>query len=90
MGRIGVSRRTSSLLELPSYSFHHIGMNVSKSPTSGGNPMLLDKTVRQALSYAVDRQQLVELALAGHGEPGSVLLPVRLATGSCRSRRISS
>ena len=37
--------------------------------------MLLDKTVRQALSYAVDRQQLVELALAGHGEPGSVLLP---------------
>ena len=61
--------------ELPSYSFHHIGMNVSKSPTSGGNPMLLDKTVRQALSYAVDRQQLVELALAGHGEPGSVLLP---------------
>lgn len=62
-------------VELPSFSFHHIGMNVSTNPASTGNPLLLDKVVRQALSLGADRSQLVELALAGHGEPGSVLLP---------------
>jgi peptide/nickel transport system substrate-binding protein len=62
-------------VELESFSFHHIGMNVSTNPKSQGNPLLLDKTIRQALSLAVDRQQLVNLALAGHGLPGSVLLP---------------
>jgi peptide/nickel transport system substrate-binding protein len=35
----------------------------------------LDRQVRQALSLAVDRNQLVQIALAGHGLPGSVLLP---------------
>jgi peptide/nickel transport system substrate-binding protein len=62
-------------VSLPSFSFHHIGFNVSTDPASRGNPLLLDRTIRQALNYAIDRNQLVELALAGHGQPGSVLLP---------------
>jgi peptide/nickel transport system substrate-binding protein len=62
-------------LSLPSFSFHHIGINVSTNPDSGGNPLLLDRAVRQALSCALDRDQLVQIALAGHGQPGSVLLP---------------
>ncbi len=62
-------------VEMESFSFHHIGINVSKSPKSKGNPLLLDKTVRQALSYSLNRAQLVALALAGHGIPGSVQLP---------------
>ncbi len=62
-------------VEMESFSFHHIGINVSKNPKSGGNPLLLDQTVRQALGYALDRHQLVQLALAGHGIPGSVQLP---------------
>jgi peptide/nickel transport system substrate-binding protein len=62
-------------VSIPSFSFHHIGFNVSTAPGSKGNPLLLDTAIRQALSYAVDRDQLVELALAGHGQPGSVLLP---------------
>jgi peptide/nickel transport system substrate-binding protein len=62
-------------VELESFSFHHNGKYVSTNTKSQGNPMLLDKTIRQALSLAVDRQQLVNLALAGHGLPGSVLLP---------------
>ena len=57
------------------FSFHHIGLNVSSNPKSGGNPLLKDVNVRQALSLAVDRNQLVAIALAGHGKPGSVLLP---------------
>ena len=69
----GVSGLTA--VSLPGFSFHHIGMNVSAASDSKGNPLLLQKDVRQALSYAVDRNQLVQLALAGHGQPGSVLLP---------------
>jgi len=62
-------------VEMDSFSFHHIGFNVSKNSKSRGNKLLLDKTVRQALGYALDRSQLVQLALAGHGVPGSVQLP---------------
>lgn len=62
--------------ELPSFSFHHIGMNVSEDPNSKGNPLLKDKAVRQALGYALDRNQIVELAYAGYAEPGdSILMP---------------
>ncbi len=62
-------------VSLPSFSFHHIGMNVDTDPNSKGNPLLKDPVIRQALNYAVDREQLVQLALAGHGSVGSVLLP---------------
>jgi peptide/nickel transport system substrate-binding protein len=62
-------------VEMESFSFHHIGFNVSQSKKSGANPLIRDKTVRQALSYALSRQQLVDLCLAGRGLPGSSLLP---------------
>jgi peptide/nickel transport system substrate-binding protein len=62
-------------ISMESFSFHHIGINVSENPKSGGNPLLKDKAIRQALSYAVDRKQLVDVALAGHGTPGSSILP---------------
>jgi peptide/nickel transport system substrate-binding protein len=64
-------------VKLPGFSFHHIGFNVSDDPKtkSGGNPLLLDRTVRQAISLSLDRNQLVQIALAGHGTAGSVLLP---------------
>lgn len=62
-------------VEMDSFSFHHIGINVSNNPKSGGNPLLKDLVVRQALGYAVNREQLVSLALAGHGKPGGGILP---------------
>ena len=65
-------------ISLPSWSFHHIGLNVSDAATSKGNPLLKDKVIRQALSYAVDRNQLVQIALAGHGKPGSSIVPLGL------------
>jgi peptide/nickel transport system substrate-binding protein len=64
---------------MPSFSFHHIGINVSTAAGSKGNPLLKDKVIRQALSYAIDRNQLVQLALAGHGKPGSSIIPAGLA-----------
>ena len=65
-------------LSLPSFSFHHIGFNVSTNPKSGGNPLLRQLVVRQALEYATDRNQLVQLCLAGHGKPGDTIVPVGL------------
>lgn len=62
-------------VELESFSFHMIGFNCSQVPGSKGNKLLLDTRVRQALSCAVSRQQLVELALAGYGQPATGLLP---------------
>ena len=62
-------------VSLPGFSFHHIGINVSTNPKSGGNPLLMDLNVRQALALAVDRNQLVQIGLAGHGRPGDALLP---------------
>lgn len=63
-------------VSLDSFSFHMIGINSYDSEKSGGNPMLRDVTVRQALNYAVDRNQLVEIALAGHGNPGDTIIPL--------------
>jgi peptide/nickel transport system substrate-binding protein len=60
---------------MDSFSFHMIGFNCSEEPTSKGNPLLRDQAVRQALSCAVSRDQLVELALAGYGQPGVDLIP---------------
>ncbi|MBF6605197.1 MAG: ABC transporter substrate-binding protein [Chloroflexi bacterium] len=66
-------------VSLPSFSFHHIGFNVSSDPKSLGNPLLRDRNIRQALSYALDRNQLVQLALAGHGQPGDTIIPAGLS-----------
>lgn len=60
---------------LDAFSFHQIGINMDNSGKSLGNPMLLDKEVRRALNYAADRAKITEMALAGHGSPGSVLIP---------------
>ena len=65
-------------VSLPGFSFHHIGMNVSTESDSKGNPLLLQKELRQALSCATDRNQLVQIALAGHGQPGAGLIPPAL------------
>jgi peptide/nickel transport system substrate-binding protein len=65
-------------ISMPSFSFHHIGINVSTAPGSKGNPLLKDKSIRQALSNALDRNQLVQLALAGHGKPGNSIIPAGL------------
>jgi len=61
---------------LDSFSFHHIGINVWKNAKSKGNPLLLDKNVRQALGYALDRNQIAQIAYAGQAAPGnSILMP---------------
>jgi len=65
-------------VSVPSFSFHHIGFNVSDNPKSQGNPLLKDVVVRQALQDSADRNQFVQLCLAGHGQPGDSIIPAGL------------
>jgi peptide/nickel transport system substrate-binding protein len=62
-------------VEMDSFSFHMIGFNCSQKAGSKGSQLLKDQVVRQALSLAISRKQLVELALNGFGQPGTDLLP---------------
>ena len=57
-----------------SWRFAELGFNCYDDPDSMGNPALLDQTFRQALSRAVDKEKLCELAFQGHAEPGSTVI----------------
>jgi peptide/nickel transport system substrate-binding protein len=74
-----VGAESVKAVQLPSFSFHHIGFNVSDATGSKGNPLLKDPEIRRALSAAVDRNQLVQIALAAKGTVGSTLIPAGLA-----------
>lgn len=54
--------------------FTQIGINVWADPESGGNPLLRDKAVRQAIEYAIDKQKIIDMVYAGEGTEGTTLL----------------
>ena len=55
-------------------TFNYLCMNSYQSEYSQGNPVLRDEKFRQALNYAVNKQQLVDVAEFGYGTPGTTLL----------------
>jgi peptide/nickel transport system substrate-binding protein len=60
--------------------FDELAFNTGAALTNGtaigdGNPALKNKRVRQALSFAIDREALVERTLNGNGTPGSTVIP---------------
>ena len=46
-----------------------------KNNPGSGNPALRDPAVRTAISWAIDRQTIVDKVLAGYGEPGTTIVP---------------
>jgi peptide/nickel transport system substrate-binding protein len=46
-----------------------------KNNPGTGNPALRDPAVRTAISWAIDRQTIVDKVLAGYGEPGTTIVP---------------
>jgi peptide/nickel transport system substrate-binding protein len=67
-------------IQAANYDFSEIGFNTGAAladgtPIGDGHPALKDKRVRQAINYAIDRQVLVDKVLAGHGTPGSTVIP---------------
>jgi len=55
-------------------NWDYIGLNCYTGK-SHGNPVLLDKDFRTALEYAIDREELVDLAYGGHAWPGYTFMP---------------
>lgn len=58
-----------------SAGFTEIVINHWADAESKGNPLLRDKNIRKALSYAVDRQYLIDAVTFGYGEVGTTIVP---------------
>ena len=56
-------------------SFNTGGTGRDGQEYGGSTPALSDAAFRDALGYAIDQNALVEAVLAGHGEPGSTIIP---------------
>jgi len=54
-----------TLLELPPTRYYLLAFNVKEGGKK--HPAIDDPKVREAIDYAIDRQQLVDVALMGHG-----------------------
>lgn len=64
----------SKSVAAPGLGFHELGMNCYKSPKSKGDPLLLDKRIRVAIDWAIDKKAIAAVAMDGLAEPGSSLL----------------
>lgn len=62
-------------LNADSPSFTELSFNVWEDEDSLGNPLMLDRELRIAIEYAIDRQEIIDVALMGFGEVGSTLVP---------------
>jgi len=64
-----------TVLNADSPSLSELAFNVWQDPESLGNPLLLDRNIRIAIEYALDRQEMIDVAAMGYGEVGSTLIP---------------
>ena len=70
--------------EYKSVKLREMGFNCWDDPKSKGNPLLLDKTIRVACEYAIDKARIVEYAKNGYASVGQMLLPD--ATGKWQAK----
>ena len=54
--------------------FDEVCMNCYDSPNSLGNPVLRDPKFRQAISWAVDKQKIVDFAYGGYAKVGQGII----------------
>ncbi|WP_158598303.1 ABC transporter substrate-binding protein [Falsibacillus albus] len=60
------------------HGFTELAINTWGDPKSKGNPLLKDKSIRQAISYALDKKKIIDVAYSGQGTPGTTLIPPSL------------
>lgn len=60
------------------HGFTELSINTWKDAKSKGNPLLKIKEVRQAMSYAIDKEKLINIAYGGQAAAGSTLIPPSL------------
>lgn len=58
-----------------SAGFTEMVINHWADPKSKANPLLRDKNIRKAMSYAIDRKYLIDAVTSGLGEVGTTLVP---------------
>ncbi len=56
-------------------NFTQLGFNCWESEESLGNPLVLDPAIRLATDWALDKEEIVAIALNGLGTPGTALIP---------------
>ena len=67
----------STAVAAPALGFHELGFNCWTSSKSGGNPLLRDARIRQAINWAIDKPAIAEVAMGGLALPGtSVVSPL--------------
>lgn len=54
--------------------FTDIGFNCWTDPKSKGNKLILDKNIRQAIEWAINKQQIIDVAYSGEGTVGTTLI----------------
>ena len=57
------------------YDWDYLEFNCYDKASSMGNPVLRDWRFRNALNYAIDRQQLCSVAYGGLAAPGTTIIP---------------
>ncbi|HEY3905576.1 MAG TPA: ABC transporter substrate-binding protein [Streptosporangiaceae bacterium] len=56
-------------------AFNNGAATVSGKPIGNGNPVLRDLNVRRAISYALNKQQLVQHVFLGYAQPATTIIP---------------
>jgi len=64
----------TTVVSSPAIGFHEIGFNCWDDPKSKGNPLLKDVAIRQAVHWAIDKEQINELAMGGYATPATSLI----------------
>jgi peptide/nickel transport system substrate-binding protein len=54
--------------------FTQVGVNCWTDPASGGKPLLLDKTIRQAIELGINKQRIVDISYNGQGTIGTTMI----------------
>lgn len=54
--------------------FTQVGINCYEDSSSKGNPLLKDKTIRQAIEYSINKAQIIEMAYGGFAEEGTTMI----------------
>jgi len=69
------SEKDFKVLSNPTNAFTNLGINTWEDKASKGNPLLLNNDIKHAMSYAIDKQKIIDVAFSGQGKPGSTIVP---------------
>jgi peptide/nickel transport system substrate-binding protein len=69
------SDKDFKVLSNPTNAFTNLGINTWEDKASKGNPLLLNNAIKHAMSYAIDKQKIIDVAFSGQGKPGSTIVP---------------